>query len=299
MRRLWAVLLLAASAIPASGAVVYLKDGSRVKGTIVGATAMDLTVLLPEGTLTISSDRIARVDYSDSSEVPPPPSMPTPPPPAAPPPEPAEEPEARDHKQLISPAFGFAVPLSNVNVAGQSIPNGYAGGLTGVQYLYFFNDRLAAGADFTYFNRSPTDAQAFLPNTVAHVGGDTTLLMAVLRYELRDSGRVRPFILAGAGGGYSTLRIDARPVSGATWLDTGTAEYRRVVDGSAWRPGATLRAGLDFVFFRRMMITAEMGWTGLSGARYAATSLGQALGLGDATGPVNALAFSARWGWRF
>ena len=296
MKRVWSVLLLAALALPARGAVVYLKDGSHVKGTVVAATALDLTLSIPEGTLTISSDQIDRVDYSEASGTPPPPASEEP---QAPPSEPAPEPRTEDYRQLVSPTFGFAGPLNNVNAGGQSLQNGYAGGMTGVQYLYFLTKRLAAGVDLTYFNRAQTDGQAFLANTVARVSGDTTLMMAVLRYELKDAGHVRPFILAGAGGGYSTLAIDARPVFGAVWSDTGTAEYRRVVDGSAWRPGATLRAGLDFAYFRRMLITGEIGWTGLAGARYAATTQGQALGLGDATGPTNALVFAARWGWRF
>ena len=290
------VLLLAALALPAYGAVVYLKDGSQVRGTVVGATALDLTLSIREGSLTISVDQIERVDYSEASGTPPPPSAP--PLPVEPPSDPVSAPE-EDYRQLISPAFGFDAPVSNVHIAGGSLPNGYSGGLTGVQYLFFPTKRFGAGIDFTYFNRAPTDSQGFLPNTVARVSGDTTLLMAVVRYELKDTGHVRPFILAGAGGGYNTLAIDARPVLGAVWSDTGTGEYRRVVDGGAWVPAATFRAGLDFVFFRRMLITGEVGWTGMPGAHYAATTQGQALGLGNATGPLNALVFGARWGWRF
>ncbi len=303
MKRLSTILLLTSLAMPASAAIVYLKDGSQATGTVVGATALDLTLLTSEGTLKISAGRIERVDYAGQSEPAPPPSIPPPPmPEEAPAQEPvATPPPADDHRQLVSAAFGYAAPLSNVNIGGQTLHNGYVGGLASVQYLYFPTKRLGAGIDVTYSNRSSVYLkQNFLPNTVARVSGDTTLLMAVVRYELRDKGHVRPFVLAGAGGGYNTLQIDARPLdSSAGWSDTGTHEYRRVVSGGAWEPAATLRAGLDFVFFRRLLITGEIGWTGLAGARYAATSQGAALGLGDATGPVNAVVIATRCGWRF
>ena len=52
---LWG-LLLAAWTTTAQAAIVYLTDGSRVEGTIVGATARDVQVHTAEGTLTISAE---------------------------------------------------------------------------------------------------------------------------------------------------------------------------------------------------------------------------------------------------
>src|SRR5689334_3018076 len=54
---------LALSAASVDAATIYLKDGSQLKGTVVGATARDVDLYTQDGTLHISTDRILRVDY--------------------------------------------------------------------------------------------------------------------------------------------------------------------------------------------------------------------------------------------
>ena len=60
------VFLGFALASAAQAAVIYLKDGSQVRGTVVSATARDIQLHTPDGVQTISTDRILRVDYSES-----------------------------------------------------------------------------------------------------------------------------------------------------------------------------------------------------------------------------------------
>src|SRR5689334_15256583 len=53
-------------------AVIYLKDGSRLRGTVVGATAQNIIVHTADGILTITNDRLRRIDYEETAiEVPP------------------------------------------------------------------------------------------------------------------------------------------------------------------------------------------------------------------------------------
>ncbi|MBV9080378.1 MAG: hypothetical protein JO102_04580, partial [Elusimicrobia bacterium] len=61
------VAVFLAAAASADAAVVYLKDGGQIRGTVVGATTQDLQLYTPDGTLKIATDRILRVDYNDNA----------------------------------------------------------------------------------------------------------------------------------------------------------------------------------------------------------------------------------------
>ena len=65
-----AITLSFAAARAAQGASVYLKDGTAIIGTVVAATARDVTVHRADGTTkTVSADQIARIDYSEPEPV--------------------------------------------------------------------------------------------------------------------------------------------------------------------------------------------------------------------------------------
>jgi hypothetical protein len=107
---------------------------------------------------------------------------------------------------------------------------------------------------------------------------------------------VRPFLLAGAGGGYNSETVDVQP--SGLWPNSTTRESRRLIDDSAWTPAGSARFGLD-IPIDEGVVTLEAGWTGLASARYAATPQGHALGLGGIAAPVSIISFTARYGWRF
>src|SRR4051812_29443907 len=76
---LFAAFVWVFSAASAHAAVVYLKDGGTLRGTIVSATAGDVQLHTDQGAVTISTDRIQRIDYNDDGPQAPAPSE-TPPP---------------------------------------------------------------------------------------------------------------------------------------------------------------------------------------------------------------------------
>jgi hypothetical protein len=298
MRTMLAALLLAACAVRAGAAVVTLKDGSTLRGKVTGQTLDGLELSTPDGNLHIGTDRILRIDYSDVPA--PPPSVPPGLPMGGEPAPAFPGPGWRRH--LLSLGFGLVVPLGSRvdfhSIGGGSADNGDLGAQFGFQYLYYLSPRLGAGLDVDYFDRSGTISENLFPAATSSVGGDTVVMLGIVRYSFIDSGKVRPFVLVGAGGARNSETIDVRP---SIWADTGTHETRRLVDDSAWVPAATGRVGLDIPVdpVDCGVITVEAGWTGLDSARYAATSRGAAQGISGVSGPLNILTFSARYGWRF
>ena len=290
---LLAGLIFVLGAARAGAAVVTLKDGSVLRGSVVGQTADGVELSTPDGTLHVGVDRIARIDYTE---------------PSAPAPLPgvgysaaAAGSAVGSRRQMLSVGFGVAEPIGRVNfgsIGGGEADNGDLGVQAGVQYLYFLTPRLGAGLDAEYSDRSGTVSPRLLPSATASVGGDTWLTLAILRYSLVDRGSKRPFVLVGAGGAWNTTTVDARP---SLWADTGTHETRRLIDDSQWVPAATVRVGVDFDVdaFAPGVVTLEAGWTGLASARYAATPAGEQLGVGNVSGPLNIVSLTARYGWRF
>lgn len=310
MKKLFLLLCLGILAAPVSAAVVYLKDGSQVRGTIVSATARSVRLHTGNGDLDIQADQIRRVDYAEDEPQVVPTESQAPEPMVVrrrqrPPREEAATQEAGD--QLVSLGVGFAIPTTRVSFAaagGGTDSNGDTGLGLGVQYSYFVTPRLAAGFDLESLNRSPTGSQTLLPNTNTDLYGNTLLMLATARYSLTDHGNVRPYILAGIGPNRTSTIADSTPNLDSGWDDDGDGiadsfETRTLVDESHWGLATTARFGLDFMLPDPALLSLEVGWTGLSNAAYTATPDGKALGLNDVTGKLSFVTIAARWGWRF
>lgn len=292
-----ACLLAAALAAPAApAAIVHLKDGGAVRGTVVGATARDVTIHTPAGVRTVDAEQVERIDYSDQA----------PPAPAS-----LSEPRAPGYPfdeapgrltHSFSVEIGLAAPVSSLDfrsIGGGQASNGDVGPLVGLRYLHRATTRLETGIDFNYFHRGATDSRGLLASADASVAGDTVLFLALAKYLLIENGPARPYLLAGVGPQRTSTMIDAAPRPGFAWSDTDTDETRRLVDGQSWGLAATARAGLDFEVLEPAVLGVEAGWAGLRGGKAAATSQGGALGLDGAPTSFDAFVLAARWGWRF
>lgn len=280
-------LLLMVWAAAAEAAIVFLKDGGRLQGTVVGATAREVELYTPDGTLRISADRIVSIDYQGLV---PPASKP-------PPPEPS-----RQRQQEFAIDFGVTGPLSDVDfkpIGGGSAGNGDAGSVLGVQYLYYASRRLALGGGLQWLRRAATDSFGLLANTDANVFGDSLVFLGLMKYELLDWGAARPFMMWGAGAHRTSTLIDDTPNPGFAWSDTNTDETRRLIDDRVWGFAAQARLGVDFHAFDPGVFSFDVGWTTLAGSAYRATAAGRALGLDGVSGPIQILTVAGRWAWRF
>jgi hypothetical protein len=177
--------------------------------------------------------------------------------------------------------------------------NGNSGILFGGQYLALSSPQTAWGLHAEYLGRTSNDDIGFIPSTLSSISGDTLLLLGVVKYTLTRRGAARPYFLLGAGADYTTTLIDARPLSGFVWSDTGTDEARRLVDDDRWGFASTARLGIDFNMMEPSVLGLEIGWTGVYNSRAPATPAGRDLGLESVTGQMDALTVAMRWGWRF
>jgi opacity protein-like surface antigen len=300
-------IILGIAASSAAAAVVYLKGGGSLQGTVVKSDARQVVLDTSQGRVGIDASRVQRIDESGA------PSPRAPSPPAAPAvrSEPAAARKSADlfepRNQSLSLDLGLAAPLSSIDFSGISfggVPGGQAnngdvGARIGLQYLYFPSPRAGWGGEVAYVGRSATDSPGLMPNAFSHVSGDSLVLLGDLKYSLRADGDVRPYLLLGAGAHYTSTTVDVRPNPGFVWSDTLTDEGRRLVDGSSWGPALSVRLGLDFMFAEPSVFGLEAGWTGLLNAAYRATSQGQASGLSGASPMLNFFTLSGRWGWSF
>lgn len=290
------LILLASTAAPAGAAVVRLKDGATIEGTVISATARELVIQTPAGPRRVDADLVRSVEYETAA---PPPEKPRAPASAFPP-----EPWRSDEKNLFSFGLGLAAPLSDVDfaaVGGGRASDGDVGPLFGVRYLRSYTSRLSAGLDLDYLHRAATDSPGLLPLANASVLGDNLLMLTVARWHLLDRGAARPYILAGAGASRSWTRIEAAPIPGFAWSDTDTDETRRLVDDAAWAFAAAARLGIDFdwEFAGPGVFGLEAGWTGLVSRTYGATRSGRDLGLTSVSSRLDLLTIAARWSLRW
>lgn len=300
MRRAILAVVIVLWAVSADAAVVFMKDGGRLEGTVLRRSDGELVLQTASGVVRIPADKIQSVE-SAPAPAPPPPPLPTFPPASAPR-RLSDDELFGPSRQMFSLAFGLAAPLSSVDfsaIGGGSMRNGDVGPLLGLQYLRSLSPRLAVGGEFQYAARSEAFSQGLLTNSQTGVFGDTVLFLGELKYSLSARRGTRPYVLVGAGPGFNSTVIDARPNFGFVWSDTGTDERRRLIDGSAWGLAATARLGVDFDVSPSNVFSLEGGWTGLTGERYGATAQGQALGLSGVAAPLSYFTLAARFGWRF
>lgn len=267
-------LLLAA---PSSAAVIAVKGGGFLQGTIISRSATEIVVQTEHGPRSIATEQVLSVaedapGYSDAG---------------------ASE---------VSIGLGIGVPLDELgfgSFGGGRAGNGALGPLVGLEYLQPSGPRLSWGAAFEYFHRGGSESPSGVPLAVTSVGGDTLLLLASAKLFPTAARTVRPFLKLGLGGHRTTTNVDVTPLGGFVWGDTATGETRRFARGAAWGLAARAVLGLDMDLADPTFFTFEAGWLGLHNAAYEATPAGRAAGYAGAKPILDSFLIAGRWGWRF
>lgn len=285
-----ALLLLLLSCACAEAAVVHLKDGRAVRGTVVSATARDLTLSTPEGTLTFDAANVSRVDYQDDL-----------PPPAAAPPAPARY-EFAPPKNELGLGIGFTVPLGHVDLSGAGggrVANGTVGAGFGVSWFRRLDDKYLLGLSFDYLTRGGHVTDNGIPAGRTELSGDSVILLLNAKRSFPTGSFARPYVRLGLGGHLTSTILDAQPQPGFVWSNTSTDETRRLADGGAWGMAYAAGVGADFDLGASTFFGLDVGWTGLESAKVRPTAAGRALGLGSSSPRLHLIGVSGRWGWRF
>lgn len=297
-RALLAAFLLAALGSSSRGATVHLRDGTKVVGTVVGATARDLEVFTGGGTTRIPTASILRVDYDEAAA----PAPAAPAQPATVTKAPRETLWKEDRSQQLGFNLGLSIPVGDVDFApigGGSGANGDVSAAFGGHYFYFPSQRFGWGFGVDYLSRGPTSSPGLLASAESSTSGGSVTLMGLAKIILKRGEAVQPYLLAGLGAARTWTTIDSQPNPGFVWDDTSTDEARRLIDGRAWGPAGTARVGLDFWPEAAGVFSLEAGWTGIGGATYSATPQGRAIGLSGVSTSVSIVTVGGRWGWRF
>jgi hypothetical protein len=293
------LILAILAASPAAAAVVRLKDGTVLKGTVVSATALDVMLQTDSGTQSIAADRIQSIEYGAPA-------------PAAPA-EPEEAYQPRRHYRerasfgdlddSFSLNFGIATPVSRVTpdgTGGTSVSNGDAGGDFGFRYFHALDPRWELGLSVDFSGRDGADRDGLVPFARTNVFGRTFMPLLLAKYTLTPrSSFARPYFLGGAGPDHTSTTIDSRPLFGFAWADTNTDETRRLVDGSNWGWAEKAAFGMDFGTSPMSYAGFEVGWIGIQNPDHKGTQAGQSVGLTRVTGKLSEVLFTVHWGWRY
>jgi opacity protein-like surface antigen len=281
---------------------VHLKDGTSVQGSIIGAGTERIEVNTINGSMLIPRERITAIEIAPSEITPTAPPMP---PAAAPPPDffprkPAASQEAPGFgpgADILSLQFGLAIPISQVSfspIGGGNALNGDVGAILGLQYLHQLGRRLGLGLEFEYADRSTNETFGLFPSGVAYVSGDSLIFMGEGRWDLRDHGSVRPYVLGGLGAHRTTETIDARPFPGSFWATTFPFDTRQLIDDDLWGLASCVRFGVDFPMDHNASVGFDLSWLRLGAGTFHATPQGQAVGLTGVSGALDIISLAAR-----
>ncbi len=162
LEKIFCVCAVLSASGAAQAAVVYLKQGGHLEGTLLSSTGGALVIETAQGRVSVDLSRVKNVDYG-RAPVPAPSDLP------APQALPAGS-------QMLSLDFGLAAPLNDVRLSGTaggaSVNDGATGPAFGLQYLYYASSRLGWGVEFDYFNRNDADSANLLPSEPSASNGE-------------------------------------------------------------------------------------------------------------------------------
>ncbi len=179
-------------------------------------------------------------------------------------------------------------------------PYADGGGVIGGQFLYFIKDMpsLAVGFDVLHAGFDRHNSTLLLPNRYTQSSADNTAGFFVGRLSY-PKGRFRPYVQGGVGVHHTALQLQASPINGFSWPDTGTSEDRNLYKEGHTGPALEGAIGIYFYFVENFFIGAEYKEIGLFGPDFSPTMAGRSEGLGDTKGSVgeSMIGFMAGFGF--
>lgn len=194
-------------------------------------------------------------------------------------------------------SLGSGVPGADYRSDTGSQKIGKAGVALGIQYQQPLTPNVSWVADLSYTKSNESKSTEFLQ--VAEFASQTRHVVALLlaRYDFNPSGRLLPYVFAGAGLHTTKVEAKATPVSGYVWVDTGNANERTIVNDSDANYALGLGTGLDFMVSEQWFLGAELRYQYLGPVEITATVPGS--GSESDRTHIGLVNFFFRLGYRF
>ncbi len=190
---------------------------------------------------------------------------------------------------------------SDIRPDGRDVEATDGGGALGGQYIYYVTAQpaIGLGIDISHNFLGDHSERGIFPNldSNSHFRPTTFLAMAKLAYP---KGALRPYVFAGVGVHNTHFLLELTP-NGATWSDTGTAETRKIMDGSASAAAVAYGVGADWFPAARdhFFLGLELRGNYLASADYGVTAQGRAAGFTNANGDLSYSNLFLRAGLKF
>ncbi|OFX10633.1 MAG: hypothetical protein A2516_01220 [Alphaproteobacteria bacterium RIFOXYD12_FULL_60_8] len=309
-------MLLTLLVASANAEILILKDGSVLHGTINKEDADTVEIQTQDGTLQIKKDRIDRhytpphdasaplekINYAESTST----STHT---------EHAEKkpwvdweqqsrqrpvPAGRDLDRHslneISFNMGGFTPSAKLTLNGQD--DVASPGLAyGGRYLRQTSAHAAFGIGFEKINPVMHNSETLITHAFTSSNFESSTVMGLAK--LSTSGAFQLYVMGGLGFHATTLKIDAFPLAGYVWSDTGTFETRSVVNSTKSSAASMLQIGLDGDIGKSLSAGVELAYYYLGATTYDASPAAKQFGLVGINGAFAGVSFAGHFSARF
>lgn len=179
----------------------------------------------------------------------------------------AEENSKASVEVLIGPAFSGTKVLMNAEDDLAS-----PGLAFGARFMAKVAPIVSIGAELQTLNMGEHSSTILVTNGNSTSKFNSLLFLAEIKIAA-DSGRIRPFGLAGFGFHSTAMKIESTPQTGFVWANTGTRETRSAVDSRRTAAAMTLQGGVDFPLGDRVNLGFSGAWYYLGEATYDSTAV--------------------------
>lgn len=160
----------------------------------------------------------------------------------------------------------------------------------GATFLHSAGPNVALGLGLDYIKPSDTTTEKLVAHGRASTSIDSASILGVIR--IGSTGEdFQPNVLFGLGVHVTSMRIDAAPLPGFGWADTGTSEKRTLVDGAGLGPAIKFQGGADYALTDSFIAGAYLAINYLGTASYGATDQAKSLGVNSVSGSMLAISF--------
>jgi opacity protein-like surface antigen len=159
--------------------------------------------------------------------------------------------------------LGAAIPLTKTDltaVGGKEEVAVKTGINVNGRYLYHTSQKWAFGGEIGYAAFGEKEHDVSASGAMVREGAKSLTFEGIAKYTLAPEKKTRPYFIGGLGYGSLRQKTETKPITGFTWSDTGTTEYRTNYDKSIGALTFSLGAGLESFLTDSLALGLEARW---------------------------------------